>query len=34
MKRILLLCAIAAAVVGVTVASAAVTVNDKQTIAV
>ena len=33
MKRILALCAIAAAVVGVTVASAAVTTNDKQTIA-
>ncbi len=31
MKRILLLCAIAAAVVGVTAAQAAVTVNDKQT---
>ena len=32
MKRILVLCAIAAAVVGVTAAQAAVTVNDKQTI--
>ena len=32
MKRILLLCAIATAVVGVTAASAAVTTNDRQTI--